>query len=139
MIVYNLFPLLAGPFPRWKEHLGRASTMGFNWVFLNPIQLPGASGSLYSIADYFRLNPLLVEGQTHGGLAQALGQAFLENVVFDPESGQLLSGSFMDYAMPRADDLCAFAREDEPVPTATKAWLSICHLCSATTVRNSGS
>ena len=65
------------------------------------------------------LNPLLVEGQTHGGLAQALGQAFLENVVFDPESGQLLSGSFMDYAMPRADDLCAFAREDEPVPTAT--------------------
>ena len=61
MILYNLFPLLAGPFPRWKGHLERASQMGFNWVFVNPLQLPGRSGSLYSIADYFRFNPILTD------------------------------------------------------------------------------
>ncbi len=61
MILYNLFPLLAGPFPAWEKHLRRASEMRFDWVFVNPIQLPGRSGSLYSIADYFRFNPLLVD------------------------------------------------------------------------------
>lgn len=61
MIIYNLFPLLAGPFPAWKEHMARAAGMGFSWVFVNPIQLSGSSGSLYSIADYFRFNPLLVD------------------------------------------------------------------------------
>ncbi|TFZ00317.1 xanthine dehydrogenase family protein molybdopterin-binding subunit [Ramlibacter humi] len=54
------------------------------------------------------INPLIVEGQVHGGLAQGIGQALLENCVYDKESGQLLTGSFMDYAMPRADDLPAF-------------------------------
>jgi starch synthase (maltosyl-transferring) len=49
--------LLAGPFPRWNEHLTRAAAMGFDWVYVNPIQQLGASRSLYSIADYFRLNP----------------------------------------------------------------------------------
>ena len=60
MIIYNLFPLLAGRFPEWNEHFSRASQMGFNWIFVNPIQVPGRSGSLYSITDYFRFNPLLV-------------------------------------------------------------------------------
>jgi len=46
-----------------------------------------------------------VRGQVHGGVAQGFGQAVLENTSFDPASGQLLSGSFMDYALPRADDL----------------------------------
>jgi starch synthase (maltosyl-transferring) len=63
MILYNLFPLLAGPFSSWGEHFARASDMGFNWVFVNPIQLPGRSGSLYSIADYFRFNPRLVDAE----------------------------------------------------------------------------
>ncbi len=54
------------------------------------------------------INPMIVEGQVHGGLAQGIGQALLENCVYDPESGQLLTGSFMDYAMPRADDLPEF-------------------------------
>src|SRR6185369_5522612 len=49
------------------------------------------------------INPLLVDGQVHGGVAQGIGQAMLENVAYDPDSGQLLSGSFMDYAMPHAD------------------------------------
>ena len=61
MIVYNLFPLLSGTFPEWEKHLQRAADMGFNWVFINPIQTPGKSGSLYSIADYFGFNPLFVD------------------------------------------------------------------------------
>jgi carbon-monoxide dehydrogenase large subunit len=51
------------------------------------------------------INPMLVEGQVHGGVAQGVGQAILENTVYDPDSGQLLSASFMDYALPRADDV----------------------------------
>ena len=54
------------------------------------------------------INPMIVEGQVHGGLAQGLGQALLEHGVYDKESGQLLTGSYMDYAMPRADDLPSF-------------------------------
>ena len=65
------------------------------------------------------LNPLLVAGQVHGGIAQAAGQALMEVVTYDPESGQLLSGSFTDYAMPRADDLCNFDTGSHPVPTKT--------------------
>jgi carbon-monoxide dehydrogenase large subunit len=51
------------------------------------------------------VNPMIVRGQVHGGVAQGLGQAVLERTSYDPESGQLLAGSFMDYALPRADDL----------------------------------
>ena len=65
------------------------------------------------------LNPLLVDGQVHGGIAQAVGQAVMENVVYDPDSGQILSGSFMDYAMPRASDLCNYDVDRHPVPTTT--------------------
>ena len=61
MIIYNLFPLLAGKAGQWESHLKRASDMGFNWVFVNPIQSPGGSGSLYSIKDYFQINPLFVD------------------------------------------------------------------------------
>ena len=65
------------------------------------------------------INPLLVDGQVHGGIAQGLGQALMEDVVYDPDSGQVLSGSFMDYCMPRADDFCYFDLDRHPVPTAT--------------------
>jgi starch synthase (maltosyl-transferring) len=61
MVLYNLFPLLAGPLPAWQQHLERATRLGFDWAFINPIQQPGASRSLYSIADYFRFNPLLLK------------------------------------------------------------------------------
>ncbi len=63
------------------------------------------------------LQPVLVEGQVHGGVAQGVGQALLEHGVYDPASGQLLAGSFMDYAMPRADDLPAIAGSFHPVPS----------------------
>jgi len=59
--------------------------------------------------DFGRIiNPLIVAGQVHGGLAQGIGQALLEGCVYDKASGQLVTGSYMDYAMPRADDLPAF-------------------------------
>src|SRR5688500_4548937 len=54
------------------------------------------------------INPMIVEGQVHGGLAQGIGQALMENCVYDKETGQLLTGSFMDYAMPRAEDFPMF-------------------------------
>jgi len=59
--------------------------------------------------DFGRIiNPMIVEGQVHGGIAQGVGQAMLEGVVYDKESGQMLSASYMDYTMPRADDLPNF-------------------------------
>jgi carbon-monoxide dehydrogenase large subunit len=54
------------------------------------------------------VNPLMLLGQVHGGTAQGIGQALLENTAYDPESGQLITASFQDYTMPRADDLPAF-------------------------------
>ena len=65
------------------------------------------------------INPLLLSGQLHGGVAQGIGQALLEDIVYDDENGQLLSASFMDYTMPRADDLPNFATQSLPVPTST--------------------
>jgi starch synthase (maltosyl-transferring) len=61
MILYNLFPLLVGSFSKWEPHLQRAASMGFDWVFVNPVQRLGASHSLYSIADYFGFNPDFLE------------------------------------------------------------------------------
>ena len=63
------------------------------------------------------INPKLLKGQIHGGVAQGAGQALMEQVAYDPRSGQLLSASFMDYAMPRADDFCDMHIESAPVPT----------------------
>ncbi len=57
-LIYNLFPPLLGPIPRWEEHLKRIAAMGFTWLYLNPIHTPGLSGSLYAVKDYFGLNPL---------------------------------------------------------------------------------
>jgi carbon-monoxide dehydrogenase large subunit len=65
----------------------------------------------FTAADDFGriINPLIVEGQVHGGLAQGIGQALCESTVYDNESGQLLTGSYMDYCMPRADNLPFFS------------------------------
>jgi aerobic carbon-monoxide dehydrogenase large subunit len=64
------------------------------------------------------VNPLIVAGQLHGGVVQGIGQALMENTVYDSE-GQLLTGSFMDYAMPRAGDVPSFVLEDHPAPATT--------------------
>jgi carbon-monoxide dehydrogenase large subunit len=61
------------------------------------------------VADVGRIvNPIIVRGQLHGGVTQGIGQALLEQVVYDPDSGQTLTGSLMDYCLPRADDLLNF-------------------------------
>jgi carbon-monoxide dehydrogenase large subunit len=65
------------------------------------------------------INPMIVEGQVHGGIAQGVGQALIENVVYDPSSGQLVTGSFLDYGMPRADDLPTFVSELFEIPATT--------------------
>ncbi len=63
------------------------------------------------------LNPLLCHGQIYGGIAQGIGQALVENLVYDPATGQLLSGSFQDYCMPRADDFCDLKLGSNVSPT----------------------
>ncbi len=65
------------------------------------------------------VNPMIVRGQVHGGVAQGVGQAIFEKVSYDPESGQLVSGSFMDYALPRADDLPEIKVEFIEIPCET--------------------
>ena len=63
------------------------------------------------------INPVTLKGQIHGGVAQGVGQALMEQVVYEPGSGQLLTASFMEYAMPRADTFCDMVIESHPVPT----------------------
>ena len=65
------------------------------------------------------VNPMIVHGQMHGAIAQGIGQALTERCVYDPASGQLLSGSFLDYAIPRADDLPSIAVTSRDVPSPT--------------------
>jgi carbon-monoxide dehydrogenase large subunit len=79
----------------------------------------GATAILnYVVVDDFgaTLNPLLLAGQVHGGAVQGIGQALMEDTVYDPASGQLLSASFMDYAMPRAEHAPSFVFETRNVP-----------------------
>ncbi len=77
----------------------------------------------YIVCDDFgkTINPLIVRGQVAGGVAQGVGQAMLEHTVYDPDSGQLLSGSFMDYALPRASDLPDVEVDLIEIPCATNA------------------
>ncbi len=77
----------------------------------------------YTVVDDFGtvLNPLLLAGQVHGGIVQGIGQALLENTVYDPDTGQLLTGSFMDYGMPRADVVPFIDFHLNRVPSTTNA------------------
>ncbi|MEE2968907.1 MAG: xanthine dehydrogenase family protein molybdopterin-binding subunit [Pseudomonadota bacterium] len=96
-----------------------------NGCHIAEIEIDPDTGALeiirYVVVDDFGtiLNPLLLEGQIHGGLAQGIGQALMEDVAFDPDSGQLVAGSFLDYCMPRADDLVSFDSTFHEVPTPT--------------------
>jgi len=96
-----------------------------NGCHICEVEIDPASGETkivrYSVVDDFgrAVNPLLLAGQVHGGTVQGIGQALLERAVYDAESAQLLSGSFMDYAMPRADNLPALDCSFHNVPCAT--------------------
>ena len=93
-----------------------------NGTHVCELEIDVATGAValtnYTVVDDFGhvINPLLLEGQVHGGIAQGLGQALLESCRYEPESGQLLSASFMDYTMPRADDLPWITFERNEVP-----------------------
>jgi len=65
------------------------------------------------------VNPLIIHGQTHGGIAQGVGEALLEQCFYDAGTGQPLAGSFMDYAMPRASDFPSFTTDISEVPSTT--------------------
>jgi len=102
----------------------RPKTPSFpNGCHVAEVEIDPETGALELVAytmvhDFGRvLNPLLVEGQLHGGVVQGLGQAGFERVVHDPESGQLLSGSFMDYCVPRAADLPEFVFVERSTPS----------------------
>jgi carbon-monoxide dehydrogenase large subunit len=75
----------------------------------------------YSVVDDVGtvINPMLVKGQIMGGIAQGMGQVLMEDKAYDPQTGQVVAGSFMDYAMPRAENFCSVTIEDNPVPTPT--------------------
>jgi carbon-monoxide dehydrogenase large subunit len=96
-----------------------------NGTHIAEVEIDPATGATrianYVIVDDFgvTLNPLMLAGQIHGGAVQGIGQALMENTVFDPGDGQLVSGSLMDYALPRASDAPSFAFETHNVPSKT--------------------
>ncbi len=95
-----------------------------NGVHLAEIEIDADTGKVelvrYTAVDDAGtiLNPMLFDGQVHGGIVQGAGQILMEDISYDSESGQLLTGSFMDYCMPRADDFCTFNIAANEVPTA---------------------
>jgi carbon-monoxide dehydrogenase large subunit len=96
-----------------------------NGCHIAEVEIDPATGALALIAYIAvddcgkALNAMIVEGQTHGAIAQGVGQAMMEQAVFDASGGQLITGSFMDYAMPRADDLPVFKDAIHAVPAKT--------------------
>ena len=83
-----------------------------NGCHICEVEIDPASGETeivgYTVVDDFGkvINPMLVAGQVHGGVVQGIGQALMEHCVYDADTAQLMTGSFMDYCMPRADDMC---------------------------------
>jgi carbon-monoxide dehydrogenase large subunit len=96
-----------------------------NGTHLAEVEIDPATGKIaivnYVVVDDFgvTLNPLLLAGQVHGGAMQGIGQALMEQAVYDPKDGQLVTGTFMDYALPRADDGPSFVFETHNVPCKT--------------------
>jgi carbon-monoxide dehydrogenase large subunit len=96
-----------------------------NGTHLAEVEIDPATGIVkivnYVIVDDFgvTLNPLLLAGQVHGGAMQGIGQALMERAVYDPRDGQLVTGTFMDYALPRAADGPSFVFETRNIPCKT--------------------
>jgi aerobic carbon-monoxide dehydrogenase large subunit len=96
-----------------------------NGTHLVEIEIDPATGAVtiesYVVVDDFgaTLNPLLLAGQVHGGAVQGIGQALMENTVYDPQSGQLMTATLMDYALPRAQEMPDFMFETRNVPCRT--------------------
>ncbi len=115
--------------PGFYEHgdfgLGAGGGTYPNGCHLAEVEIDGDTGKVklirYTCVDDAGviLNPLLFDGQVHGGIAHAVGQILMEDINYDPGTGQLLSGSLLDYCMPRADDFCHFelAANEIPAPS----------------------
>ncbi|MBU6166241.1 MAG: xanthine dehydrogenase family protein molybdopterin-binding subunit [Alphaproteobacteria bacterium] len=110
---------------RYQTREGKPAPTFPNGCHIAEVALDPDTGTIevtrYALVDDFGVlvNPMLVEGQIHGGIAQGLGQAVLENIVYD-DAGQLLTGSFMDYGIPRADQMppaVTFETLNTPSPT----------------------
>jgi len=110
---------------RAAEEFGNEPPTFPNGAHIAEVEIDPQTGAVgvvnYVVVDDFgaTLNPLLLEAQVHGGSVQGLGQALMEQVVYDPASGQLLSASLMDYALPRASDAPHFTFETRNVPCRT--------------------
>ncbi len=117
---------LKGPLAAQHQEVSRVPGYPYGAQVVE-IEIDPATGQLTivrqsAVDDVGRaINPIILHGQTHGGIAQGVGQALLEHAYYDPETGQMLAGSMMDYAMPRADNFPSFATEIMEVPTPTNA------------------
>jgi carbon-monoxide dehydrogenase large subunit len=107
------------------KHVHKFSPSAFpNGCHIAEVEVDPETGAVevvkYSTVNDFGMliNPLLVEGQLHGGVVQGIGQALMEMTAYD-EGGQLVTGSYMDYALPRADDAPFFSFESHPAPATT--------------------
>lgn len=117
--------LARAPAPLSAEVFEAADGATFpNGAHLCEVEIDPETGHIavvrYAVADDVGtvINPLTLKGQIAGGVVQGLGQALMERVFYDPEAGQLLTGSLMDYALPRADDVPGFTVVSHPVLTA---------------------
>jgi carbon-monoxide dehydrogenase large subunit len=115
---------LRGPLVGSGDVVSRISSFPHGW-HVAEVEVDPDTGAVElarytAIDDVGRaVNPMIIHGQTHGGIAQGMGQALMEHCVYDADSGQALAGSFMDYAMPRAGDLPFFATDLSEVPSTT--------------------
>jgi aerobic carbon-monoxide dehydrogenase large subunit len=115
---------LRGPLAGTGDVVSKVSSFPHGW-HVAEVEIDPETGAVElarytAIDDVGRaVNPMIIHGQTHGGIAQGMGQALMEHCVYDPESGQPLAGSFMDYALPRAADLPFFATDISEVPSTT--------------------
>jgi carbon-monoxide dehydrogenase large subunit len=115
---------LCGPLAGTGDVVSRVSSFPHGW-HVAEVEIDPETGSIEltrytAIDDVGRaVNPMIIHGQTHGGIVQGMGQALMEHCVYDSENGQVLSGSFMDYAMPRAGDLPFFSTDLSEVPSTT--------------------
>ena len=123
--VFQLEKLPPGMEPRLETATYRARSGNFpNGCHVCEVEIDPETGATrvvgYWVVDDVGtvINPLLVKGQIMGGIAQGMGQVLMEDKAYDTE-GQVLTGSFMDYAMPCAEDFCDVVIEDNPVPTPT--------------------
>jgi carbon-monoxide dehydrogenase large subunit len=117
-------PELEGGLDSNATYKGESSTFP-NGCHVCEVEIDSETGKVdlvsYAVVDDFGrvINPMLVAGQVHGGIAQGVGQALMEHCVYQADSGQLLTGSFMDYGMPRADDLPSIDFAYNEFPTKT--------------------